>query len=66
MTTEIRQELFDYLYKTFSLKDMDKVDMEELENIILKDYKKELIEKIKYEKIDYDTTNDIIELIDET
>ena len=40
MTKRTRQELFDYLRKTFGLKNLDKVDMQEIENIVAEDYKK--------------------------
>lgn len=39
MTKETRQELFDYLHKTFGLKMLDKVDMQVIEDIIVKDYR---------------------------
>lgn len=40
MTKETRLELFDYLNKTFGLKMLDKIDIQKIEDIVAKDYKK--------------------------
>lgn len=63
MKTKTRQELFDYMSQEHGVALLE-TDMEELENIILKEYKKELIEKMTWENVDNDTLNDIIELIE--
>lgn len=65
MTEKTRQELFDLIKKEYEAT-LVKVDMEELENIILKDYKDRLIEKMKHEDINVIHLNDIIKLIDAT
>lgn len=68
MTTQTRQELFDYMDQEHDVLLLE-TGMEEIENIILKDYKEKLIKKIK--KMGYKRfgrvildLDDIIELIE--
>ena len=48
------------------LNEIDNIVLEEIEYIILKDYKERLIEKMKHEDINVIHLNDIIKLINET